>query len=83
MVSVLAKRVVSSAKRLVKSLEHVGKSFIKIRKSRGPRMEPCGTPRRIFNKLLEAPLSVTYYILPFQHAADNESKRLSRQRNNK
>merc|ERR1712240_323425 len=39
------KRVASSANRLDSDvLIERGKSFIKILKRRGPRMEPCGTP---------------------------------------
>ena len=42
------KIVVSSAKSLVlPSGQHLGKSFIKRRKRRGPRTEPCGTPQDI------------------------------------
>jgi len=38
---------VSSANRLVKKDVAKGKSFMYMRKSRGPRTLPCGTPHKI------------------------------------
>jgi hypothetical protein len=43
----LSKIVVSSANRKLNSLEQLGRSLILIRNSRGPILEPSGTPRSI------------------------------------
>jgi len=43
----LSIKVVSSAKGYVSSEDDSGRSLIYIRNNKGPRIEPCGTPRRI------------------------------------
>ena len=55
-----ASSVVSSAKRDENSLEDSGKSFMYIRNSIGPRIEPCGTPQSIKRGSEEMPLISTY-----------------------
>ena len=54
-----AHKNVSSAKSLIKNLVAHGKSFIKIKKRRGPNMDPWGTPYKTFRKEEEVLLSLT------------------------
>jgi len=45
-------RVVSSANRILNIiLEAFGRSLIRIRKSRGPKTDPCGTPVRMSSRV--------------------------------
>ena len=39
--------VVSSAKRIVKNFDALGRSLIRIRNKIGPNIDPCGTPQEI------------------------------------
>ena len=58
------KKLVSSAKRLVKKMLHRGKSFIQSRNSRGPRTAlPWGTPHVIIFSVEKAPFIHTYWVL--------------------
>jgi hypothetical protein len=58
-----SERVVSSAKRRENMFVHFGRSFMFIRKSIGPRIEPCGTPFSIFNIELETLFIETNWFL--------------------
>ncbi len=53
---------VSSAKSELNKLVHLGKSFIYIRKRRGPRMDPWGTPSNISRSGQKLFLYYFYYI---------------------
>ena len=54
-----AHRKVSSANNLTKREVASGRSLIKIRNNRGPKIEPCGTPKIIFNREEVLPLTLT------------------------
>ena len=55
--------MVSSANKLVRSFVHLGISEMKIRKSRGPRMLPCGTPHVISRRSDKNPLKEVACVL--------------------
>ena len=55
-------KVVSSAKRRAISSEHRGRSFIYIKNSNGPRIDPWGIPIRMLSKVLFEPLTWTSYL---------------------
>ena len=54
---------ISSANNFIKKLVASGKSFMKIRNNRGPRMDPYGTPYFILIKEDLTPLILTYCCL--------------------
>jgi hypothetical protein len=58
-----SERVVSAAKRRDNLFLHLGRSFMYIRKSIGPRIEPYGTPFSIFNIELETLFIETNWFL--------------------
>ena len=58
------KRDVSSAKSLAFDFKPSGKSFMKIRKRSGPRIDPCGTPARIGLHVEVWPFKTTLWSLP-------------------
>ena len=50
---------VSSANNLTFDFRSVAKSFMYIKKKRGPKIDPCGTPARIHSQSEVFPLRVT------------------------
>merc|ERR1712139_744182 len=57
-------RLVSSAKRIVKNSEALGRSFIRIRNSIGPKMLPWGTPQLSSNRLDNFPFMEVHCCRP-------------------
>ena len=53
-------KLVSSAKRRIEEFMFLTISLIKIRKRRGPSIEPCGTPIYIDAHLDKTPLRMTH-----------------------
>ena len=53
-------KLVSSAKRRIEEFMFLTISFIKMRKSRGPSIEPCGTPAYTDALSDKAPLKMTH-----------------------
>ena len=54
-----AKKQVSLANKLTFDFRSVAKSFMYIRKKRGPKIDPCGTSARIHSQSDVFPLRVT------------------------
>ena len=53
-------KLVSSAKRRIEEFMFLTISFIKMRKSRGPSIEPCGSPAYTDAHLDKVPLRMTH-----------------------
>ena len=51
-----------------------GKSLIKIKKSKGPRMDPCGTPANISFQTEACPFRITRCFLSVKKSRNSESK---------
>ena len=61
----------SSAKSLVIDEKFLLRSLIYIKKKRGPKMEPCGTPAIIGNHVEDWPLSNTLWYLLLRKLSTN------------
>jgi len=58
--------VVSSAKRIVKNFNALGRSLTRIRNKIGPNIDPCGTPQEISLIEESTPLIEVNCFLPFK-----------------
>ena len=59
----IVKSEVSSAKSFTLQLKFSVKSFMYIKKKRGPKIEPCGTPAEIFLQLEDCPFKTVLCFL--------------------
>ena len=58
--------VVSSAKKIVKNFDALGRSLIRIRNKIGPNIDPCGTPQEISLSEESTPLIEVNCFLPLK-----------------